>query len=425
MSNEFLYDFQLDAVKRMFTGCILNGGTGSGKSLTSLFYYMKEQGGWRTKDEYALMKDPKDLYIITTAKKRNDKEWEKELSYILLSTSPEANEPYHNKVVVDSWQKIGKYVKVENSFFIFDEDKVTGNGAWVKSFLQITKRNDWVILSASPGDRWEDFEAVFIANKFFRNVTEMRREHYIYSRFTKYPKVDRYINEYRLMRLRDKILIDMDYDRHTVQHHKDIYCSFDRQLYKSTIRNRWDYEKNEPIQQASGLCYALRKIVNSDESRVSTFEDILSKVPRAIVFYSFDYELDILRSVFMDDDGTKVNRFTEYKVAEYNGHRHEPIPDSDRWVYLVNYMSGAEGFNCITCDTIIFYSQNYSYKTMMQAAGRIDRLTSPYSDLYFYHLTSRSSIDLAISKALADKKKFNESKWAGKWEVPKCRFRTG
>ena len=48
---------------------------------------------------------------------------------------------------------------------------------------------------------------------------------------------------------------------------------------------------------------------------------------------------------------------------------------------------------------------------MAQAAGRIDRLNSPYRDLYYYHLKSRSGIDIAISKALGQKKQFNERKF--------------
>lgn len=403
--NQILYDFQLDAVNRMFSGCVLNGGTGSGKSITSLFYYMKEQGGWVDKNKYTPMKNPKDLYIITTAKKRNSMEWEGELAHILLSIHYEDNKLYNNKVVVDSWQNIKKYENVKDSFIIYDEDKVTGNGSWVKSFLKMAKHNDFIILSATPGDQWTDYIPIFIANGFYRNRTEFIQEHVIYSRFAKYPQIDRYINDRRLIRLRDKILIDMDFDRDTVQHHIDVHCKYDTQKYKEVFKTRFDPYKNEPIQQASGLCYVLRKVVNSDESRIVALLEILEKTPKAIIFYSFDYELELIKLAL------SIN--VDLEVAEYNGHKHEEMPMSDRWVYLVNYSAGAEGFNCITTDTIIFYSQTYSYKTLLQACGRIDRLNSPYDDLCYYHLKSRSGIDLAISRALKNKKKFNEKKWSG------------
>ena len=404
MSGISLFDYQLDAVSRMRNGCILCGGVGSGKSRTSLAYYYKEQGGVLGTKNYVRMKNPKDLYIITTARKRDTLEWEGELSYFLLSTNPKVN-GYKNRVIVDSWNNIQKYKNVTDSFFIFDEQRVVGSGVWVKSFLKITKSNDWILLSATPGDTWQDYIPVFIANGFYRNRTEFCNDHIIYSRFSKFPKIDRYINTGRLIRLRDRILVDMDFKRETVAHHEDIIVPYDIPKYKETMRNRWDPYNNEPITNASGLCYILRKIVNSDESRQIALMDILESRPKVIVFYNFDYELDILKGLHYGKD---------VQIAEWNGHSHQPIPTSKSWVYLVQYTAGCEGWNCIKTDTIVFYSQNYSYKVMAQAAGRIDRLNTPYTDLYYYHLKSRSSIDLAISKALRDKKKFNETRWV-KW----------
>ena len=404
MSGISLFDYQLDAVSRMRNGCILCGGVGSGKSRTSLAYYYKEQGGVLGTKNYVRMKNPKDLYIITTARKRDTLEWEGELSYFLLSTNPKVN-GYKNKVIVDSWNNIQKYKNVTDSFFIFDEQRVVGSGVWVKSFLKITKSNDWILLSATPGDTWQDYIPVFIANGFYRNRTEFCNEHIIYSRFSKFPKIDRYINTGRLIRLRDRILVDMDFKRETIAHHEDIIVQYDISKYKETMRNRWDPYNNEPITNASGLCYILRKIVNSDESRQIALMDILESRPKVIVFYNFDYELDILKGLHYGKD---------VQIAEWNGHSHQPIPTSKSWVYLVQYTAGCEGWNCIKTDTIVFYSQNYSYKVMAQAAGRIDRLNTPYTDLYYYHLKSRSGIDLAISKALKDKKKFNETRWV-KW----------
>ena len=402
----FLYDFQMAAVKKARNGCIFNGGVGSGKSRTGLFYYFKEQGGWIEGSNYTPMKNPRDLYIITTAMKRDKKEWDGELSWFRLSTNPELNY-YDNKVVVDSWNNIKKYVDVSGAQFIFDEDHLTGSGAWVKSFLKIAKRNNWIILSATPADTWMEYWAVFVANGFYKNKTEFQREHVIYSRYTKYPQIDRYINTQRLERLRDRILIDMTFQRHTKPHHEDVYCNYDIQFYKDVFKKRWDPYKDEPIQQASSLCYILRRIVNSDESRQATLLELLEDHPKAIIFYNFDYERDILLNLGYAE-GTEI--------AEWSGHAHHPIPTSKRWVYLTQYTAGCEGWNTITTDTIIFYSQNYSYKVMTQAAGRIDRLNTKFIDLYYYHLKSRSGIDLAISKALKEKKAFNENRWARSWK---------
>lgn len=399
MAGIRLYDYQYEAVKKLKTGSILCGGVGSGKSRTALAYYYLQEGGEINTDDYVPMGDPpKDLYIITTARKRDTLEWEGELAPFLMTTN-EAERLYYHKVIIDSWNNIGKYADVTNAFFIFDEQRVVGNGTWVKSFLKIAKSNDWILLSATPGDTWQDYIPVFIANGFYRNRSEFKREHIVMKPFSKFPVVDRYLNTGRLIRLRNKILVNMDFKRQTVSHHDDIFVNYDISRYKDIVRNRWNVFEDKPIETASEFCYALRRIVNSDESRQTAVLELVEKHPRAIIFYNFDYELEILKSLYYGDD---------VEIAEWNGHKHQPIPESDKWIYLVQYNAGAEGWNCIKTDTIIFYSQNYSYKVMVQASGRIDRLNTPYSDLYYYHLKSRSGIDLAITKALRAKKEFNQ-----------------
>lgn len=394
MAKIKLYPYQQEAVDKLQNGNILCGGVGTGKSLTSLAYFLKDCGD-------AI----RDLYIITTARKRDTKEWEEELARFSMSTKPEANELYKNKIVVDSWNNIKKYTDVKNAFFIFDEQRVVSNGMWVKAFLRIAKANRWILLSATPGDTWSDYIPVFLANGFYKNRTEFIREHVVYSRFSKYPKIDRYVNTRRLVRLRDRILVDMNFHRETVRHHEDIWCEYDRERYKTAGKDRWDPFKNEPIRDAGALCYIWRKIVNIDCSRLVMIQELAEKHPRMIIFYNFDYELELLRTLYYGEG---------VELAEWNGHKHQEIPDSERWVYLVQYTAGAEGWNCIKTDTIVFYSQTYSYKTLEQAQGRIDRLNTPFRDLWYYHLKSRSGIDLAISRALADKKNFNEGKFV-KW----------
>lgn len=396
-----LKDYQLDAVRKMKNGCILNGGVGSGKSITSLGYYYLRNGGdisFLKGKDHKKMKTPKDLYIITTARKRDTMEWEKELGFYLLSTNPESS-AYSNRIVVDSWNNIKKYKDVKNAFFIFDEQRVVGYGTWTKSFLKIAKFNEWILLSATPGDTWSDYIPVFIANGFFKNKTEFCREHVIYSRFTSYPKIEDYRGTGKLLKLRRSILIDMNFKRQSIPHHEDIYVKYNVKEYKKITKERWDIWNDEPIINASGLCYALRRSVNEHDSRQLALLEIYEKHPRVIIFYNFNYELDILKTLYYGPD---------VAIAEWNGHRHDPIPKCENWVYLVQYTAGAEGWNCIATDTIIFYSQNYSYKIMKQSAGRIDRMNTPYKDLYYYHLKSRAGIDVAISKALRAKKNFNE-----------------
>lgn len=403
MAKIQLYEHQLAALNKMSNGCILCGDVGTGKSITAIAYYYTLQGGKVNTPKYVWMKkQPKDLYIITTARKRDSFEWEGELGRFLLSTNPDAN-AYKNKVIVDSWNNIGKYTNVTGAFFMFDEQRLVGSGAWVKAFYKIAEGNQWIQLTATPGDTWIDYIPVFVANGFYKNKTQFINEHVVYTwRNKNFPQIDRYMNVGKLMRLRERILVDMEFERHTIRHVEDVFTSYDISAYKDAGRNRWDPFKDEPITNASGLCYVWRRIVNSSESRQAALLEIFEDHPRMIVFYNFDYELDILRGLYY---GNNV------EVAEWNGHKHQPIPSSESWVYLVQYTSGCEGWNCIVTDTIVFYSQNYSYKVMAQAMGRIDRLNTPYRDLYYFNLKSRSGIDLAISRALKAKKKFNEGRY--------------
>ena len=320
-----LRDYQLEAIGKMKNGCILNGGVGSGKSLTSLSYYYLQNGGslefLSGKDYIPMPNPPKDLYIITTARKRDTFEWEGELSHFLLSTHEELNK-YDNKVIVDSWNNIQKYKDIEDAFFIFDEQRVVGSGAWVKAFLKITKKNQWILLSATPGDTWSDYIPVFIANGFYKNKTEFMREHAVFSRFSKYPKIEKYIGTGKLIRQRREILVDMKFERETVQHHYDIYVEYDNKLYKDVMKRRWDIWNDEPITNAGGLCYALRKIVNSHESRSTKLLELFETHQKMIVFYNFDYELEILKSLYFGEGVI---------VAEWNGHKHEPTPTGNQW----------------------------------------------------------------------------------------------
>lgn len=402
--TDFLYPYQLDAVKRLHNGCILCGGVGSGKSRTGLFYYFKECGGWIDKGEYTPMTKPKDLIIITTAKKRDSKEWNGELANFLLYPEEDGHTRFGNKVVVDSWNNIGKYADVHDAFFLLDEQRLVSYGAWTKNFLKIAKMNDWILLTATPADSFVEYLPVFLANGFFKNKTEFNREHVIFSRYAKFPKIERYINTTRLDRLRDRITVNMDYKHDINKHDEVVYCEYDRALYREVMKNRWNPYKQEPIQDAGGLCQVLRRVVNSDESRQAALLEILENYKRVIIFYNYNYERDILLNLAYEE-GTEV--------AEWTGHAHQPIPEGDQWVYICQYNSACEGWNCIRTNCIIFYSQNYSYKIMTQAAGRIDRLNTPYDDLYYYHLKTHSGIDLAISRALKEKRKFNERKFAG------------
>lgn len=327
-------------------------------------------------------------------------------------------------LTVDSWNNIGKYIDVRDAFFIFDEQRLVGAGAWTKAFIKIAKANRWILLTATPGDTWLDYIPVFVANGFYKNRTEFKREHVVYNTFSKFPKVDRYISVGRLVRLRNQLLVEMPYERHTTRHIHEIVVDHDVELFKRVVKDRWHVYENRPLRDVSELFSVMRKVVNSDPGRLTQIQKLMSQHPRLIVFYNFDYELEMLRSLGQEDQippfdcgtncpGCKKTQKSHsdsqsFAVAEWNGHKHEEIPTTDRWLYLVQYRAGAEGWNCIETDAICFFSQTYSYRDWWQAHGRIDRLNTKFTDLWYYHLVSRSVIDKAIRKALKDKKNFNE-----------------
>lgn len=409
---------QYDAIKKLRNGSILVGGVGSGKSRTSIGYFFEKVGGAlepvketnvSTGEEeivgYKIAKYPKghvpDLYIITTARKRDTHEWEIELGLYSMSTDTDIHE-MPNRVVVDSWNNIAKYISVQDAFFIFDEQRVGGTGKWAKTFIKISKSNKWILLSATPGDTWSDYAPVFIANGFYKNFTEFRQRHCVYNRYAKYPKIDHYVETGVLESRRKYILVYMHFNRKTHANYEIIQVEYDKYIYEKAVSNRWNVFKQEPCKEASELCAVLRKISNTHQSRIDKIKYIFKEHPKLIIFYNFDYELEMLRAA-AEEEGIVY--------SEWNGKRHEDLPTSPSWWYLVQYRAGAEGWNCTTTDTVVFFSQTYSYKDFKQASGRIDRLNTPFKELYYYSLVSSSKIDIGISRCLKNKKDFNEEKF--------------
>jgi len=390
-----LSEHQIVAVEKLQTGSILVGGVGTGKSRTSLLYFYTKVLNGKVNP---LVEPSKwmDLYIITTARKRDTKEWEMECCFFdILGNS-------NIKVVVDSWNNIEKYSDVENAFFIFDEQRVVGSGLWAKTFIKIAKKNDWILLSATPGDTYTDYVPVLIANGYFKNRSEFIRKHVVYKPFQKFPVIDHYVGTAYLEKCINDILVIMSVQLDINKHDIYVKTEYDKKLYMDILKNRWNPWKEEPIGDASGLSQALRRVVNSDISRINETVKIVNEKKRCIIFYNFDYELEMLRQMCEDNN---------FIFAEWNGHNHQLIPETNCWVYLVHYAAGAEGWNCILTDTIIFYSQNHSYKAMTQAAGRIERMNTSYRNLYYYRLISDAYVDKAIKKCLEEKRDFNEHRF--------------
>ena len=395
---------QEKAIEQLHSGSILCGGVGSGKSRTSLGYFLIKECNGDQGCEH--IDNPKDLLIITIAKIRDEKKWDSECEVFGLSQN--ADESFYGiKVTIDSWNNIKKYIGFQNGFVIFDEQRVVGSGAWVESFYKIASKNHWILLTATPGDSWMDYIPIFVANGYYKNRSSFLFEHAIYDRYSKYPRISRWLGNEKLEQIRNNILVEMPFEKKTNRHEIIVYVDYNKMLYKTVVRDRWNPYDNKPIENSSELYALMRRVTNSDESRLEAIINIFSKHKRLIIFYSFDYELEILKSL--------DKALSNVKIAEWNGHKHEQVPETDNWIYLVNYMSGAEGWECIKTNTIVFYSQQYSYRIAEQSMGRIDRLNTPYNDLYYYWLRSKAWIDVAIGRAMIQKKDFNERRYAFKF----------
>lgn len=378
-----LYDHQNKAISKMKDGCVLAGGVGTGKTMTALGYYV-------------MAHHKKDLYVITTAKKRDSLDWQREAA--MWAIGPTRDTTSTGTITVDSWNNISKYVDVSNAFFVFDEQRLVGSGSWVKSFLKIAKRNSWILLSATPADTWLDYIPVFVANGFYKNRTEFKLEHVVYSSHTKYPKVERYLGTKILIKNRDKILVEMPYQKKTTRNLSMRSASYDKELFDRTMKMRWNPYTDEPIKNISELMAVLRRVTNTSQDRLDLVRTAVSESKKVVCFYNFNHELELLRGL-----GELLEGVT---VAEWNGQKHQDVPTTDSWLYLVQYTAGSEGWNCVTTDRMVFYSLTYSYRQFEQAQGRIDRLNTPFFDLKYDVLMSQSPLDLAIWKTLRRKQNF-------------------
>lgn len=379
---------QETALKNLSNGKVLYGGVGSGKSLTALAYYIQNEA-------------PKSIYVITTAQKRNKLEWEGEAAHFGIGRLESV--PGLGRINVDSWHSIQNYTEVEDAFFIFDEQKLIGSGAWVKAFYKIAAKNNWILLSATPGDNWLEYAPIFIANGLYKNLTEFKRNHVVYAPYKRYPIVVGYLGLDTLEKYRNMLLVELPYLKDNVRHTEFIDVSYDKELMDLALRKRWHVYEDRPIVDVAELFRVMREINNTDPSRLETIKRILQYHPKLVVFYRNNFELEILRTLGEN-----------YTIAEMNGHKKDPLPDTDSWVYLVQYTSGAEGWNCTQTNAMVFYSLIGSYRTFEQAQGRIDRMNSPVKDLYYYVLVADSKIDRSLRDHLERKELFNERIWAVK-----------
>lgn len=399
-----LRQFQHECVQALRSGKVLAAGVGAGKSIMALYWYVTKCCTVRTSHNangelFQIMPGSPDLVIITTAKKRDNHEWDDELYRYALHQGENSKKMGRVHVTIDSWNNITKYVDT-SAVFIFDEQRAIGSGAWSKAFVRIARRNPWVMLSATPADTWSDWCPIFVADGFYRNRTEFFRRHAVYSRYTKYPRIDRWIDEDYLNRCRDRVLVTCEVPRETERVVHQLTCAYDKETVRKAMKTRWNPETEEPFLNATELCFYLRRVIDTDPTRLSYAAHVVRDHRKVIIFYTLRAELEQI---------LKLEEVTGVPVYQYNGGRHDDLPQGNSWVYAVQFQAGSEGWNCTSCNTVLYWSLPYSYKQAEQAAGRIDRLDTSYKTLNYYIMRSFAPLDLGIIRALRNKENFNAS----------------
>lgn len=391
---------QRDAIRKISNGNVVVGATGSGKSLVGLVYYYTNilEG---SVEPFRKPTKSVSLYIITTATKRDSLDWNSECAEFALSTNQEAS-VNGIKVVIDSWNNIKKYKDIRGGFFLFDEQKTTGYKRWSKIFIRIAKNNRWILITATPSDRWMDLLSVFIANGFYKNKRDFVNQHVTYNPYVKYPSITGYRNVNKLRILKKRIFVIIDYQSPSIIENKVISVDYDVDALTQIEKTEWNPFTDSPIINLSEFASVLRRSLNSHPSRINEAIRIRNTVKKLIVFYNFNFELEILK-----------HGYSGIKIGELNGHRHDALPVGSDWVYLVQYNSGNEAWECFTTNHMLFYSLNYSFRIMTQAKGRINRLTSGFNYMYYYYLVSNHWLDKGIQKALNKKRDFNNKEILG------------
>lgn len=397
-----LYDFQKQAVAALQTPekHAVIAGTGAGKSAISL--------------SWAKTTPNQKWLVVTTASARDSGQWYKELGLWCPEISPD----YLNVI---SWEGLAKWTvshweEVEEYTFIFDElakAKAGTSSARGRAFLQIAKHTDWWAgFTATPGDRWIDFQAYFIAGHYIKNKTQFLREFCQVQTFKGYPEIVGYRDEETLKRWWDRMIVCPD----TAKMYAELPREGHRQYkfkpsaeYKRVAKTR-TLQDGTLLDTSGAYCAALRRLCFTKAKQQWLTDYLEGLGTNAVLFYQFtetgDELVELAKRVL-----PKCARVWRVCGSVHEIPTAETIGKYD--IVVCQWQAGAEALNLQFMYEWVSVEPHYSYSTSVQARGRIKRIGQKHP-MHFYYLICEDSIESDIYKALSEKSDFSAEYWYAK-----------
>lgn len=402
-----LYEFQKKAVKALLDGkklCIATMGAGKGSISLN----------------WAHAQGKPNVLVITTASKRDVKTAEglNDFENEADAWFPEWRKSLSSFQVV-SWQGLAKWVNanflhLKDYAIIADEIACMKAGVSSqrgKAFLKITNQTDcWTGYTGTPGDRWIDMHAYFVATHKVKNKTEFLKRFCQMQTFRGFPEIIGYNRTDILRGWWREIADTVDTSEMTRQlpaeTHKVI--NFPAPTgYKKCVQTRIHPTTGDFMDTTGKVTATLRQMCSSGLKMrwVSDFVENLGE--RAVIFYNFIEEGNLLEETIKKalPEGAKVWRV--------DGSHHD-VPTAETCgehdIVITQWAAGAMGLNLQFMNHWISLSPNYSYSISTQARGRIKRIGQE-KHMNFWYLMCEDTIEEDVYKCLRNKSDFAEDTW--------------
>ena len=393
-SNEkILYEFQKQALNASEPNYFYALDTGTGKTITSIHHYLKWSNGER-------------LVIFCPPAKKKEGGWDRDIQFIEKAYDIKIN------YEVVSYGTIARYIKPNEPYFIiYDEAHYLKNPTskrGKKGALLAKGATNFCLLTATPmANGWIDSYNYFIMFNFFRNKTQMNREHAIYEarNFTGRPIqvvagfhsteiLDAHFASFSVSISKDEALDlpPLIFEQVKFEASKEY-----RTLKKDRVLGDVAYDTMPK------LLHGLRFYANQSDKLSYTEMMMEGTSKNIVIFYQYKYEFEKLH---------EISKKLKKKIFVVNGQKNSlPAKASGdklkNSVTLIQYQAGSSGIELQYCSEVIFYTPTYSYQDYEQSLGRAYRNGQTNKVTVYQYMTDKT-IETDVWQALANKKDFSE-----------------